>query len=157
MSSPQCSPFIPDDLWNKNLEPSLLEALQNFEKYEEKINKTIYLNDLSKTLVSFGFRQLGSDNFCTKMEKFFEQHLNDLDGKSSENLLFFLMRATSQNQSLVSNLLGHIQQHKFIETGQVRDHIMVMNVCNRYKINAPYLFSQIEKAVLDQIINNKYI
>lgn len=70
----------------------MIEAVENFKKYEDKINKQIYLSDLCRTLMSFGFRALGSNHFLSKIEPFFDSNLNHLDGKSCENLLFFLMR-----------------------------------------------------------------
>lgn len=83
---------MPDELWTETLEPSMLEAVENFKKYEDKINKQVYLSDMSRTLMSFGFRALGSNKFLSKIETFFESNLNNLDGKTCENLLFFLMR-----------------------------------------------------------------
>jgi len=36
-----------------------------------------------------------------------------------------------------------------IENGSFRDHVMLMNICNSYKIEVPQLWSQIEKMFTD--------
>lgn len=57
-----------------------------------------------------------------------------LKGKMSENLVFFLTRLGSQNENLITSLLNYIQQEKYIETGEVRDHITLLNLANNFKI-----------------------
>jgi hypothetical protein len=63
LTSPYASPYIPDEFWEDSLEKALTEAIENFKKYEGKINKEVYLDDFLRTLVSFGLRELGSKKF----------------------------------------------------------------------------------------------
>ena len=56
MCGPLAGPYVPDSFWIDTLEKSLMEAIENYKKYEDKINKSIYMYDLSKTLVSFGIK-----------------------------------------------------------------------------------------------------
>jgi hypothetical protein len=56
MSEPEVSPYVPDDLWTQTLSKSLLEQLDNYKKYEDKINKEVYIEDMLRTLLSFGLR-----------------------------------------------------------------------------------------------------
>jgi hypothetical protein len=56
MCSPNASPYVPDTFWTETLEKCILDAVSNYRKYEGKINKEVYLDDLLRTLVSFGIR-----------------------------------------------------------------------------------------------------
>jgi hypothetical protein len=71
LTTPHASPYVPDEFWNNSLEKALIEAMDNFKKYEGKINKSVYLDDFVRTLVSFGLRELGSKSFIQKIEEFF--------------------------------------------------------------------------------------
>ncbi len=75
LCNPIASPYVPDELWTQSLEEALDGAINNFQKYEGKINKEIYLNDFLRTLVSFGIRRIGSKPFVTKIEQFMGPHL----------------------------------------------------------------------------------
>lgn len=54
------SPYVPDEFWTESLNKGLLEAIDNFTKYEANINKKVYLDDFLRALASFGIRELGS-------------------------------------------------------------------------------------------------
>ena len=56
MCGPVASPYVPDEFWTEAVEKALISAMENFKKYEGKINKEIYLEDFIRTLVSFGIR-----------------------------------------------------------------------------------------------------
>ena len=56
MSSDQASPYVPDEFWTSALADGLSEAIENFNKFENKINKQVYLDDFLRTLMSFGIR-----------------------------------------------------------------------------------------------------
>jgi hypothetical protein len=71
LTTTYASPYVPDEFWNNSLEKALIEAMDNFKKYEGKINKNVYLDDFVRTLVSFGLRELGSKSFIQKIEEFF--------------------------------------------------------------------------------------
>lgn len=56
LCSQLASPYVPDEFWTESLGPALLDAVKNYNKYEGKINKQVYLDDFVRTLVSFGIR-----------------------------------------------------------------------------------------------------
>lgn len=56
MSNPLASPYVPDEFWTDTLEQCLQSAIQNFKKFEGKINKEVYLDDFIRALVSFAIR-----------------------------------------------------------------------------------------------------
>jgi hypothetical protein len=60
MCNPHASPYVPDDFWKETLESAMNQAIINFKKYEGKINKEVYLDDLIRSLVSFGIRGIAS-------------------------------------------------------------------------------------------------
>jgi hypothetical protein len=59
-SQAKVTPYIPDEFWTENLNMALKEAISNFNKYEAKINKQVYLDDLSKCLASYAIREVAS-------------------------------------------------------------------------------------------------
>lgn len=86
----------------------MIEAMENYKKYGDKINKEIYIDDMLRTLVSFGFRQVGEKPFLAKVEAFFQDNMHYLKSKMAENLVFFLTRLNSQNENLITSLLNYI-------------------------------------------------
>lgn len=118
----------------------MTNAIDNFKKYEGRINTEVYLDDFLRTLVSFGIRQVGSNQFIKKVEDFLEPNVQFLGPKMCENLLFFLSRLNSKNIDLLSKVIRHIEQNKFIESGAMKDHVMLMNVINQNKISVVELW-----------------
>lgn len=49
----ECSKFVPIEFWTLSLKEALQEAIDNFKKYEEKIDKEHYLYDILRALVTF--------------------------------------------------------------------------------------------------------
>jgi hypothetical protein len=98
MSSPEVTQAVPDEFWTESLEPALEEHLGNFVKFKDQLDRPSYLADFIKSLVGFGVRELSTPLFLAKVERVIQPHVNELDNKSVENLLFFVMRAgTSPN------------------------------------------------------------
>lgn len=71
MSQPDVSPYVPDELWTQTLQSALIDGVENYKKYGEKINKEVYIDDMLRTMVSFAMRQTGTKSFLKKMEEFF--------------------------------------------------------------------------------------
>ena len=72
-----------------------------------------------------------------------------------ENVLFFFSRvATPKNQYIIETLLKKVQNEKMVENGSFRDHVMLMNICNSYKIDVPQLWGQIEKIFNESFLKN---
>ncbi len=150
LCSPYASSYVPDDFWTESLEKALTQAISNFRKFEGKINKEVYLEDFVRALVSFSIRQIGSQQFVDKVESLMTIEQDSLNPKMCENLLFFFTRVgSSKNVSIVETILKKVQNEKMIETNKFRDHTMVMNILNQYKIEMPQLWAQIEKQFND--------
>jgi hypothetical protein len=141
LSSPEASPYVPDEFWNDVLEKMLNDAISNFKKYEGKINKQVYLEDFIRALVSFAIRGLGSQKFVYSIEGFLLNEMESLTPKQVENVIFFFSRVGDQtNTFIVSNLVKRVQDKNMVETGAVRDHVMLMNICNLFKLDTPQLW-----------------
>jgi len=123
-----------------------LQAISNFRKFEGKINKEVYLEDLIRALVSFSIRQTGSQGFVDKVESLMTVEQDTLTAKMCENLLFFFTRVGSpKNVNVIETLLKKVQNEGMIERNAVRDHVMLMNIINQYKLDLPIIWAQIEK------------
>lgn len=85
-----CVEHVPVEYWTDHLETSLDEILLNLNKYHEQIDVTKYISDLSKCLVSFGIRGVVSPLFAGKLEHALEPHLDKIDSKTAESLLFYI-------------------------------------------------------------------
>ena len=96
MCSPEVTQAVPDEFWTENLEPALDEHLGNFVKYKDQLDRKSYLSDFIKSLVGFGIREISTPLFLAKVERVLSHHVNELDNKSIENLLFFVMRTGVQ-------------------------------------------------------------
>lgn len=72
------------------------------------------------------------------------QHIEDLNAKMSENLLFFLSSMKSENIELLKKVLNYIEDKRFIESGEFTDHIMIMSVANSYNIELEHAWDAIE-------------
>ena len=146
LCSPNASPYVPDDFWTDSLEKALAQAISNFKKFEGKINKEVYLEDFVRALVSFSIRQVGSQQFVDKVESLMTIEQDSLSPKMCENLLFFFTRVGSpKNVNIIETILKKVQNDRLIETGKLRDHTMIMNILNQYKIEMPQIWAQIEK------------
>jgi len=95
MTSPAASEYVPDVFWTETLEACIRSAMANYKQYEGKINKEVYLDDLLRTLVSFGIRQTGTQTFVDAVEQFLSAELSELTPKMCENALFFFSRSGS--------------------------------------------------------------
>ena len=73
----------------------------------------------------------------------------NLRGKMIENLLFFLSRGGSRSVEFMQRILERVEKEQFVQKGEIRDHIMMVGICNKYSLNMPVLFSQIEQAFYD--------
>jgi hypothetical protein len=105
--------------------------MSNFRKFEGKINKEVYLEDLIRALVSFSIRQTGSQGFVDKVESLITVEQDSLTAKMCENLLFFFTRVGSpKNVNVIETLLKKVQNEGMIERNAVRDHVMLMNIIN---------------------------
>lgn len=150
LCSPDASSYVPDDFWTESLEKALTQAISNFKKFESKINKEVYLEDFVRALVSFSIRQIGSQQFVDKVESLMTIEQDSLTPKMCENLLFFFTRVgSSKNINITETILKKVQNEKMIETNKFRDHTMVMNILNQYKLEMPQLWAQIEKQFND--------
>eukprot|EP00347_Sterkiella_histriomuscorum_P023236 403335430 len=151
------SPYIPDEFWLQTLSAAVQEALLNYEKFESKINKEVYLSDLLRALSSFGLRGLANPSFVQKIENFFEKQLDNMDAKMCENLIFFLSRLESGNIKLLGDLLSYIERKKYVENGEIRDHLMLMAIENAYNLKINGLNQQIEQAFIKQFLKQKVV
>ena len=67
-----------------------------------------------------------------------------------KNLLFFFTRVGStKNVNIIETILNKVQNERLIESNRFRDHTMVMNILNQYKLEMPLLWAQIEKQFND--------
>lgn len=150
LCSAYASPYVPDDFWTEALEKALTQAISNFKKFEGKINKEVYLEDFVRALVSFSIRQVGSQAFVDKVETLMTIEQDSLSAKMCENLLFFFTRVGStKNVNIIETILNKVQNERLIESNRFRDHTMVMNILNQYKLEMPQLWAQIEKQFND--------
>ena len=125
---------MPDEFWSESLEPVIDEALANFIKYGDQLDKQTYLGDLIKCLVSFGVREISSSLFSAKVEKVITPVVDQLDGKTVENLLFYLMRAgtgapsgmATRNIEILQEICRTIAKNEWLLKGQVNDHFAIL-------------------------------
>lgn len=88
----------------------------NLKKYEDKIDKSAYLDDLIRILVSFAIKQAGTQQFVNSTEGFLLNELDTLDPKMVENVIFFFSRLGSpKNMLIVSSLIKKVQDEKLVE------------------------------------------
>lgn len=146
---------MPDEFWIDNLEPVLDEALANFIKYSDQLDKITYLGDFIKCLVSFGIREISSPLFLAKVEKVIAPLVAQLDSKSIENLLFFVMRAgtgplpsglASRNISIITSICKTIADKEWLLKGEVNDHFAILQLLNQNK-------NQFPKLIADQLFS----
>ncbi|CDW74678.1 UNKNOWN [Stylonychia lemnae] len=149
LASPQAARFVPDTFWTDVLSKELLEALENYNKFEGKINSKVYFNDFLRALASFGIRSVGGKQFLTKIEEFFSRQLQNLGGKMCENLLFFMTRLNTENPNLIKQILNRVEQEKFIEQGEFNDFQMLVNIQSKYKIDVQPLLKQFDIKEVD--------
>ena len=131
-ASKYCVEHVPVEYWTETLEASLDDMLVNLNEYHEQIDVQQYISDLSKCLVSFGIRGVVSPLFAGKLEHALEPHLDKIDGKTAENLLFYIdgtgqTRGSSFNASLVST----IQKKKWVEQGALNDHLLLLRLLSK--------------------------
>jgi hypothetical protein len=73
-----------------------------------------------------------------KVESLMTIEQDYLTPKMCENLLFFFTRVGSpKNVNIIETILKKVQNESLIETGKLRDHTMIMNILNQYKIEMP--------------------
>lgn len=106
-ASKNCIKHVPVEYWTDHLETSLDDILINLNKYHEQIDVPKYISDLSKCLVSFGIRGVASPLFAGKLEHALEPHLEKIESKTAENILFYIdgtgqTKGSSFNTSLIS-------------------------------------------------------
>jgi hypothetical protein len=89
-ASKPCVVHVPAEFWLDHLEESLDDILVNLNKYHGQIDVNKYISDLSKCLVSFGIRGVVSPLFAGKLEHALEPHLDKIDSKTAESILFFI-------------------------------------------------------------------
>lgn len=111
---------------------------------------------MSKCLVSFGLRGVVGPLFAGKLEHAIEPHLDKIDSKTAENILFFIdgtgqTRGSSFNCSLVSL----IQSKNWVEKGVLNDYLLIIRLLsqNTNMIKADNLLEQIEKVVCKQFFD----
>ena len=80
------------------MERVLDDYLAKFLKYSSsgQLDTPSYLADFIKCLVGYGVREISTPLFMAKVERVISPHVNELDCKSIENLLFYLMRAGTE-------------------------------------------------------------
>ena len=108
---------MPNEFWTEGLEKKMRQAVSNYKKFENKINKQVYLDDMLKTLVTFGIRSTGSKAFIKEMEEFFRSQLRELDAKMCENLLFFLTSEQTEDIQFLHQVLTYVEQRGFVQKG----------------------------------------
>jgi hypothetical protein len=55
-----------------------------------------------------------------------------------ENLIFFFSRVgTHKNAKIIDTFIKKVQDERMVEKGEVRDHVMLMQVINQYKFDVP--------------------
>lgn len=155
MSSPEVTEAVPDEFWTQTLEPVLEEHLGNFVKFKDQLDRPSYLADFIKSLVGFGVRELSSPLFLAKVERVIQPHVNELDNKSIENLLFFVMRAgtsptsggaATKNFEIISAILKAIADKDLLVKGEMNDHFAVMQLLNQ---NEKVLNADLAKKLFD--------
>ena len=72
--------------------------------------------------------------------------IDTLSPKMCENALFFMSRVGSgKNIKIIESIVKKVESDHMIESGEFRDHVMLMTICNLHKIEVPLLWAQIEK------------
>ena len=139
MCSPEVTQAVPDEFWTENLEPALDEHLGNFVKFKDQLDRKSYLSDFIKSLVGFGIREISTPLFLAKVERVLSHHVNELDNKSIENLLFFVMRTGVQpsaaglgtkNMEIINAILKVICEKDLLIKGEMNDHFAIMQLLN---------------------------
>jgi hypothetical protein len=157
MCAPQVSPSVPDEFWTNSLEPVLDEHLANFVKYSDQLDRPTYLADFVKCLVGFGVREISTPLFLAKVERVIMPHISELDSKTLEGLLFFLMRAgtrptpagaSTRNVEILEEIMRVIGDREMLLRGEVNDHFAIMQVLNQ---NAKNINSDLANKLFDHL------
>ena len=81
-----------------------------------KINKELYLLDLSKCLVTFGIRGVMPPLLAGTVEQAITPDVEALNFRACENLLFYLDNTNQKkNTKFVKALLAHIQNKELVD------------------------------------------
>jgi len=139
MCTPEVTDSIPDAFWTESLEQALDEHLANFVKYSDQLDKATYLGDFIKCLVGFGVREISTPLFLAKVERVILPHVQELDSRALESLLFFLMRAgtgptasgaSTRNIEILAAVMQAISDKDLLLSNQLGDHFAIMQVLN---------------------------
>lgn len=96
--------------------------------------------DFIKCLVSYGIREISAPLFMAKVERVVGPYVNELDSKSIENLLFYLMRsgtemtpqgASTRNVEILGQVLKAISSKNLLLNHEINDHFAILQVLNQ--------------------------
>jgi hypothetical protein len=84
----------------------------------------------------------------------FEPRVKKLTPKILENLMFYLSTMKSGNAGLYGKLLMIVEENKYILSGKITDHFMIMGILNLHRLNRPGVWDQIEHATVHKLMKH---
>ena len=155
MSSPGASRNVPDEFWTGCIEEALQESLLEFKKYSDVINRESYLEDFMSCLVSFGIRGIASEKLQKTVIDLVRENQEHMTNKSQENFMFFLDRChqpRGEDFEVVNTLMDNITKDELILQGEIRDHLLILSLIQKYGLDQNLLIQQIEYVFHEQFL-----
>ena len=83
----------------------------------------------------FGIRGIGSENLITKTKILISENIEAMNPRAIENWLFFMNRSATLNNErskIIKSIISEIVSKNYIASGIIRDHLLILDVCNKY-------------------------
>lgn len=104
-----------------------------------------------------------SSKLALSIIKVFEEEVNvrSLNGKSIENLIFFIDRVpitkmqiyNQKFQNLILQIFGQIKEQNLIQSGQLRDHLLILSLIREFNLQSTASFDEKYGQIMTDIEN----
>ncbi|CAI2366509.1 unnamed protein product [Moneuplotes crassus] len=143
-----CSPIandkIPEDFWQKVVEPQLIQAMEDFEAHKEHINIELFLDDYIKCLMGVAMSGQIHEEFCNDSLEMIITNLDECNNHTIENLIYTLVRSKIDENEVWNHLIDQVIKRQLIIDDEINEFCFLLGMMDN-KIDNKELWDHLDK------------
>ncbi|CAI2366824.1 unnamed protein product [Moneuplotes crassus] len=142
--TPGAEEHIPEEFWEKVIEPQLMQAIEDFETHKQDINIELFLDDYMRCLMGVTMAEQMNEEFWDASLAMMTDNIHELNNHTIENLIYSLTRSRLKKQEIWLKLVDVVIERKLIVEDQMNEFCFLLGVMDN-KIDNEVLWEHLDE------------
>ena len=129
---------MPNEFWVNVVEPQLVQALADFEKHQENIDKTLFLDDFTRCFMSLSMTGNASEKLWASVSKVMRDNIEMLNNLTIENLTYALSRSRRKDNEFWTRLVQHAVKYRLVVDDKINEFCLLLGVLDNQVENEEF-------------------